>query len=218
MGEWNGFLYESNDYPARPMLSLRFRYSGQEGEVLTITASGVEFDGDPFDVLGTCTVKGGTTITEVKWSIDYSGGLKIYYAGHLADEFTIVGTRGYGKPDEVDWTFVMKKVPADVVIFRPHPASLAASDPTIRYRALWRYGISAVLHSVRRRWWAWSYFSARRDVRKSYIELDRLRLMPHKSEDFKAKLRRTFQMCTARDARFYDSISEYLQSTSLCAQ
>ncbi|KAL1940585.1 hypothetical protein VTO73DRAFT_8020 [Trametes versicolor] len=200
LGLWNGFPFEESEYPARGMLSLRFHYSDKEGE--NFMGSGVEFDGDRYTISGTCEVDEAGQVS-MSFSMTY-GDLVIYYSARLLDEFTLEGWRGY-EPDQLDdWQFVLKKVPAEQMFFRPSPKVLRSSD---RPRKLWQYAISTIVHDIRRKNWSWSYFALRRDARKRYVRLFAVsygRLMPYEAEEWiLARL-----LCTAKDARFYHSLTE----------
>lgn len=182
------------------MLSLRFHYSDKEGE--DFMGSGIEFDGDRYAISGTCKVDEAGEVS-MSFSMTY-GDLVIYYSARLLDEFTLEGWRGY-EPDQLDdWQFVLKKVPAEQMFFRPSPQVLRSSD---RPRKLWQYAISTIVHYIRRKNWSWSYFSLRRDARKRYVRLFAVsygRLTPYEKEEWiLARL-----LCTARDARFYHSLTE----------
>jgi hypothetical protein len=51
--------------------------------------------------------------------------------------------------------------------FFPPPAVLQANSS----KALWQFAIAAVRYGVRRGSWSWSFFKARADSRKRFIEL-----------------------------------------------
>ena len=92
--------------------------------------------------------------------------------------------------------------------FRPSPSLLSQS----KYRSLWHYAISATLDDVRRRLWSWTYFAARRDVRKRYLEENfrRKRYVLDIPDDvFNAGLNRIRGLCTLKETRFYESICQY---------
>ena len=204
-------MYTSETYPQRPMLSLYFHCSNQDGE--DFTASGIDFDGDAFKVSGTYTaVEDG--LPEVKWTIHYGKELKVYYTGRLVDEYTIVGTRAYANPEDYDWSFVMKKIPEEHMIFRPPPMVLESEDRSAKYRALWKYAIAATVDDIRRRWWTWSFFAARRDTRKTYLTTEQERIAP-RNHDITPDLVRNGNACTPKDVLFYESLATYRYSHDL---
>lgn len=228
MGEWNGFHYNIFTYPARMMLTLRFHYTGT-GE-RTLRATGIDFDNDTFEALGTCSTAEDGSIS-VTWTIFYPGDNNVYYTGRLDDEFTISGRFAY-RPEGVANShdgFILKKVPAEYMIFRPPPVVLCSSvldhssiddeldahaKNTRRTRALWRYAIFATLNDVRRQRWSWAYFAARRDARKGWMSAARFQFTrvgvdcgPAEVQAIHARARNAF---TSRDARYYESLYAYL--------
>ena len=192
------------------MITLHFHHSTQENE--DFTASGYDFDGEEFIVRGTLDSES----LEIKWTITYGADFDVYYTGRLVDEYTIVGTRASGAIENVDFSFVMKKIPAEYLIYRPSPMRLETHDKGEKYRALWVYAISAIVHDVRRKWWTWSLFAARRDVRKAYIELDSRRVVPYKRLELAGWRTGNLNLCTSKDAFFYESLSRYLATISIC--
>ncbi|KAH9919769.1 uncharacterized protein BXZ73DRAFT_104877 [Epithele typhae] len=237
VGEWNGFCHDEVAYPSRPMISFHFHVAGQgpiddddidsksttsedssdEGDEQDDTAqpfvgSGIDFDSDNFEVTGFCKFSDDGTV-RVEWKVSYKSDLKIFYIGRLVDECTIEGDAAYNNRCDIDRKFILKKAPADVVIFRPFPAKLQPEAPG-RYPALWAYAISATLSVVRRRQWSWSYFAARRDVRRRFLEIDRQRYQtraPFTRED----LAQVHRSCTAADALFYETIGDYIATTGM---
>ena len=190
------------------MLSLHLHVDSDNHN--SFIASGVEFDGDPFSIAGKCFL-GEDDIICVNFTMSYPGDLQVSYYGRLIDQYTIVGDRSYGNEDAKDWTFVLKKIPAQYMIYRPAPEVLI--DPSARPRALWRYAIHAMLHDVRRQHWSWSYFAARRDARKTYIATRR------RESDFRQSFEKYImemtvcrQSCIAQDVRFYESIASQLSN------
>ena len=191
------------------MLSLRFHYSKKEGE--DFCGSGVEFDEDTYTLSGTCLPSEDGPM-QLKWDITYPDGVAVHYDGTLVDEFTITGTRIYGDDTESDYLFILKKIPAPYMTLRPRPSLLAAS----RYRYLWHFAIAATLQDVRRRMWSWSYFAARRDVRRKYLEENFRRkryLSEPPEEEYNAGLNEVRRSCTAVEARLYESTCEHLYLT-----
>lgn len=74
-------------------------------------------------------------------------------------------------------------------------------------RALWKFAIAAVLNDVRRDRWSWSYFSERRDDRKTVISLAIRHFFGSPlDEGERRKLSVATQHLTSADACFYDSI------------
>lgn len=185
------------------MLSLHFHYSTKEGE--DFTACGIEFDGDPFEISGTCE-QDEDGVVQVQWTISYPGDMRIYYTGTLVDEYTIMGRRSYDNPDDFDWHFVLKKIPDEYMTFRPSPLQLQV--PENKPRLLWQYAISVTLHEVRRRRFSWSYIAGRRDARMAYLKVQAGYGRP--LPDFDERNARARQVCTAKDVRLYETFASYL--------
>ncbi len=88
-----------------------------------------------------------------------------------------------------------------------YPSIKELRDDNLRPRALWRFAIAAVRNDIQRDRWAWSYFSQRRDDRKTIIPLlVRSRwfgppLSPEETRTLHAVTRRL----TSADACFYES-------------
>jgi hypothetical protein len=80
--------------------------------------------------------------------------------------------------------------------------------------ALWRFAIAAVRHDIRRDKWAWTYFSQRRDDRKTVVSLVvRYRYFgpPLIDKDI-ATLCEIIPRLTSADACFYDSKANHIRA------
>ncbi len=133
----------------------------------TYEASSVGANGTTYNILGEYTTKDDGTV-EYSFARTYVARLKkTYWTGTLEnDGETLTGKYGYAKDDQ-PWTFVLKRVPPEVLIDRPHPKEFTEN----RIKAFWKYALTATHNQVRRRLFSWSYLKARRDVRKEYLEL-----------------------------------------------
>ena len=81
-------------------------------------------------------------------------------------------------------------------------------------RALWRFAIAAVRNEIRRDHWTWSYFSQRRDDRKSIVSLlvrSRWFGPPLTTEDTET-LHAITRRLVPDDALFYDSKVEHIRA------
>ncbi|KAH9997136.1 hypothetical protein BJV77DRAFT_986132 [Russula vinacea] len=81
-------------------------------------------------------------------------------------------------------------------------------------RALWKFAIAAVRDDIRREHWTWSYFSQRRDDRKTIVSLlvrSRWFGTPLNAEET-ATLREITRRLTPNDACFYDSMVEHIRA------
>ncbi len=192
------------------MLSPHFHYTVERNAATTedFHGTGIEFDGDRFDISGTVVHSPDGTVF-VSWTLSYVGDFNIFYTGRLVDERTILGTRSYDlNPTSQDWSFVLKKLPAEDLPFYPSPRELSEN----KYRALWGYAINVTLNNVRRRLWTWSYFVQRREARKTYVELT-WDMVDRPSPDHDSRMSAIGRMCTPKDVRFYDSITVNLLHT-----
>ncbi|TFK81228.1 hypothetical protein K466DRAFT_558153 [Polyporus arcularius HHB13444] len=210
LGQWYGFAYSEQLYPTRTMLSPHFHYTVERNAATTedFHGTGIEFDGDRFDISGTVVHSPDGTVF-ISWTLSYVGDFNIFYTGRLVDERTILGTRSYDlNPTSQDWSFVLKKLPAEDLPFYPSPRELSEN----KYRALWGYAINVTLNNVRRRLWTWSYFVQRREARKTYVELT-WDMVDRPSPDHDSRMSAIGRMCTPKDVRFYDSITVNLLHT-----
>ncbi|KAF8529742.1 hypothetical protein BU17DRAFT_36449, partial [Hysterangium stoloniferum] len=164
LGVWNGYNY-SGDY-ATLMSSYAFRATGQNEFEATGKVANTEFT-----VVGKCEVGEAPNFISLKFSKIFRGGAypQQYFTGRFdASTETIQGQMAYTPDDgSTSWTFLLKRVPADIFRFYPLPKFLEDS----RARALWQFAINAIRSQVRRQLWSWSLFKERRDSRKKFIPL-----------------------------------------------
>ncbi|KAM5542283.1 hypothetical protein V8D89_004156 [Ganoderma adspersum] len=80
-----------------------------------------------------------------------------------------------------------------------------------KYCALWQYAISAIRHDIRRKWWTWSYFAARRYARKNYLKTHQMLngTFPY-DPDHDLRVSEASLALTSRDARFYEALAVHL--------
>ncbi|KAL7285783.1 hypothetical protein ACG7TL_000892 [Trametes sanguinea] len=224
IGRWNGFLYEPGLYPSRPMTTLFFhaappKQASEDTEedselAYGFTGEGADFEGSEYIVNGTCKASDEGTVVE--WCMEYDGDVTLYFKGLILDEFTLSGEQGYDKASKGNGWLILKKAPADYVIFRPSPFELRNQPHPFDYevnflepgqpaRALWRFALSAVQHEIRRKRWAWSYFEERRRLRKLWYNL-RSSVGGYHGD---WELQPLHQLTTAADARLYNSVTDY---------
>ncbi|KAI0823123.1 hypothetical protein BC628DRAFT_1386478 [Trametes gibbosa] len=229
-GTWNGFLYEDNLYPSRPMTTITFHAAPPNAElqkedpnVYRFVSEGTDYDGAEYIVNGTCTTSEDGSTIEVKWCMEYDGDVTIWFVGCLLDQFTLSGDQRLTEHERSpgDSYLILKKAPTDYLCFRPapfelqsqpHPLLYPISDvtPESRARALWRYALNAVQHDVRRKWWTWSYFEERRRVRRLWFDI-RCREL-----DGPLDFRELHQRTTSADARVYFDATEYVNKEQNC--
>ena len=81
-------------------------------------------------------------------------------------------------------------------------------------RALWRFAIAAVRNDIRREHWSWSYFSQRRDERKTMVSLlirSRWFGLPLSTEETET-LNEITRRLIPNDACFYSSKVDHIRS------
>ena len=170
-GQWNGYIYRSDEYPLLVMSTLRFQsVPDDENE---IQGSGML----AYDYSSAYTIKGKYSTsnggdTEVRFTIHHKGGdYQEYFNGHLDENGSLVGYQDYTEDvseKNHNNLFILRRVPAEVMAYRPSPAELSENKP----RALWRFVLGVVRMRTLRKLFSWSFFKERRDVRKRYIELN----------------------------------------------
>lgn len=204
LGEWNGFVYSRVEYPLFLMTS--FVAYPSTMSIYDFEARGMHY-GASYRLYGTCgDVDGHIRVT---FSIHYSLEFRSkYFSGYLMDNMTITGTEGWASdPSTHQYRFVLKRIPATYLCFRPPPVQFRRD----RVKALWRFACSAALHIARTRLWSWSLFAQRRRTRRSLIEYDIRNYTSYgRPLDAEERARWTLQRgsITAVDASFYRYIRD----------
>ena len=124
--------------------------------------------GATYRLYGSCDQVDGHI--RVTFSIHYSLEFRSkYFSGYLRDDMTITGTEGWSAdPTTHQYRFVLKKIPATFLCFRPSPLEFRRD----KIGALWKFACSAALHIARTKLCSWSLFAERRQTRRSLIEYD----------------------------------------------
>jgi hypothetical protein len=111
--------------------------------------------------------KGEDDVLQIKFKIPSSGlWAPLSFNGHFdpeRDALTGVwgsSTGSFGKME-------FRRIPPRYLTVYPSIKELRDNKP----RALWRFAIAAVRNDIRRDRWAWSYFSQRRNERKTVVSL-----------------------------------------------
>ncbi|KAI9069628.1 hypothetical protein FKP32DRAFT_1599785 [Trametes sanguinea] len=178
-----------------------------KGSGRAFVASGYSFDSTPYQVSGRCDLseKGGLV---VRFTMRPVGKVPTEYTGHLQDELTIVGDRTFLRGPRLWNKFILKRIRGTQMCLRPSPLALTSESHRGRFRALWRYAMSAVIHDIRQRNWSWAYFAERRDTRKRFIEVI-LQSLDGRNVDVEL-LSEVHRSCTVADARFYHELARRL--------
>jgi hypothetical protein len=173
---------------------------------------------------GRCAVTGS-------WSKDENGVVEINFKMTF-DDLSLYSVFFNGRFDtERDaltgkWAYAAEDAETDyamgVIEFRRispcylslYPSIQELSDDNLKPRALWQFVIAAVRSDIRRNHWSWSYFSQRRDDRKSVVPLlIRSRYFGRTltgEEDM--ALNATLQRLTPADACFYHSKADLMRA------
>ncbi|KAM5542289.1 hypothetical protein V8D89_004162 [Ganoderma adspersum] len=157
--------------------------------------SGVKFNDDNYTLSGMCLPSEGGSPMQLKWDITDPNGVAVHCNGTLVDEFTITGTWVYGDDTKSDYLFILKKIPAPYMTLRPR---------------------RSVFADVQRRLWSWSYFAARHDIQRKYLEENfyKKRFISEPPQDeYNTGLNQAWRSCTAVEVRLYESICEHLYLT-----
>ena len=162
---------EEDEYTTSQMWAYEINNEPTESQSNSFSLTTSTFRGDTYRGTGSCIATDEKAVFEVSFCLQVVGGHydDINYAGKLdVLSGTITGTWGTSPDTSThSGSFILKRTPSQIVRFRPAP-SVFVKD---KARALWQYACSAVLHLVRKRLWAWSYFRERRDHRRRYITL-----------------------------------------------
>ncbi|KAJ7115485.1 hypothetical protein C8R44DRAFT_984151 [Mycena epipterygia] len=215
--QWNAHLYWPKDslWPTGTGFSISLKPSWAEGEVQHFAGSSRANRAD-FKIAGECHAGNESGTVAISFTRSFPAHFRFatqYYAGVWnASTDTIAGSVGdYQDPATHDGAFVFKCMPPENMCFVPAPVELQTS----KARALWGFAIAAVMQNVRRDRCTWSFFKARRDNRRRFIELY-IRSSGSGSTQFGPPLTnleetdfaRVKKSLTIQDSRFYHSLAE----------
>jgi hypothetical protein len=179
-----------------------------------------DFKADVWSLRGRQTISGSWSKGEddvmqikFKYKTDFSSTLwlPIFFDGRFDPEReSLTGVWGWSAEPESSMAMVeFRRIQPRYLTVYPSIKELRDNKP----RALWRYAISAVRNDIQREHWTWSYFSQRRDDRKTAVSLSvRSRwfgppLSDVESETLIAIIRRL----TPDDACFYGSKTDHIR-------
>ena len=213
MGQWNGYSYDRKGVHWGAHSMMTFVLEPAEGKH--------DFKADVLSLQGRQTIvgswsKGEDGVTRVKFKMSFSSAsvlwASLFFSGRFDPERdALTGT--WGLSAEL-------KNPKGKMEFRRIQPSYLTLYPSIKElrdnkpRALWRFAISAVRNEIRRGRWAWSYFSQRRDDRKTIIPLlvrSRWFGPPLGAEETRI-LHAITRRLTPADACFYDSEVDHIRA------
>jgi hypothetical protein len=213
LGHWNGYSYDRKGVHWGAHSMMTFVLEPAEGEN--------DFKADVWSLQGRQTIvgswsKGEDDVIQIKFKMSFSSAsvlwASLFFSGHFNPERdALTGIWGLS---------VELKSPKGKMEFRRILPSYLTLYPSIKEfrdnkpRALWRFAIAAVRSDIRRGRWAWSYFSQRRDDRKTIVPLlVRSRWFgPPLSAEETRTLHAITRRLTPADACFYDSKVDHIRA------
>jgi hypothetical protein len=166
LGSWNGYFYDNEGVHLKGTSMMTFILVPAEGEH--------NFKADVWSLRGRHTIavsllKGKDDVIQIKFKISFPSGIwdPITYSfnGHFDPERDALTGAFSNKFDTGEMEF--RRIPPCYLAAYPSIKEIRDDKP----RALWRFAISAVLNEIRRNYWAWSYFSQRRNDRETIVPL-----------------------------------------------
>ena len=211
LGTWNGYFYDPEGvrWVAHSMTAFALEpVEGTHG-----------FKADARSLKGRQTVsgswsKGEDDAIQIKFKISFLSALwaPIFFKGRFDPERDAL-TGVWGPSAELE-SFVGKaefrRIPSHYLTVYPNIKELRDNKP----RALWRFAIAAVRNDIRRDHWTWSYFSQRRNDRKTIVSLlvrSRWFGPPLSAEETGALYAITLRLVPS-DACFYDSMVDHIRA------
>jgi hypothetical protein len=168
LGTWNGYFYDPEGVHSGSHSMMTLVVEPAEGER--------DFKAESRSLKGRQTIvgswsKGEDDAIQIKFKISFPSPLwdPIFFNGRFDPERDAL-TGVWGPSDEPDSSMgkmEFRRIPPSYLNVYPSIKELRDNKP----RALWRFAIAAVRNDIRRDHWTWSYFSQRRNDRKSIIPL-----------------------------------------------
>lgn len=159
--------------------------------------------------------KGENGLIEIKLKMSFPTGFWVpkVFKGHFdAERDALTGVWDYYSSDLESSTYKMecRRIAPHYLAVYPNISELADNKP----RSLWRFAIAAVRNDVRRDRWSWTYFSQRRDDRKTLIPLlVRSRYFGPQLTEEEYKIEYAIPpRLTSTDACFYGSSAYYIRA------
>jgi Vacuolar sorting-associated protein 13, N-terminal len=213
LGNWNGFSYDHDGVHQRGHSMMSFALVPGESEH--------SFKADVCFLNGRQTIagswsKGEDNVIQIKFKykilITSAIWAPVFFNGRFdPDRDALTGV--WGRSADVEKSLGKME-------FRRIPPCYLAVYPSIKEfrdnksRALWRFAIGAVRNDIRRKHWTWSYFSQRRDDRKTMVSLlIRFRWfgLPLSTEETET-LNKITRRLIPSDACFYGSKVDHIRS------
>ena len=209
LGTWNGYTYDSDGEHSGVFSMMTF---------VLMSAGEREFKGDVWCFMGRQKIVGSWSmgdddVMQIKFKLSFSSALwvPIFFNGRFDPERdALTGFWGRSADEYSLGIMEFRRIPSCYLGKYPSIKELRDNKP----RALWKFAIAAVRNDIRRNHWTWSYFSRRRDDRKTVISLTvRSRwfgppLSAEETETSCAIMRRL----QPEDACFYDSMIDRIRA------
>jgi hypothetical protein len=215
LGHWHGYFYEDDG----------IRETSGTDSVMTFVlepADGErEFKAKAWSNRGRYTItgswsKGENDIVEIKFKMKFESVAcpAIFFSGRFDTERdALTGVWALSADMESTGGLVeYRRIPPHYLTVYPSIKELSDNKP----RALWGFAIAAVRNDIRRGRWSWSYFSQRRDDRKTVLALVTRHLYfgePLDSEEIQ-RCSATIQRLTSADACFYISRVDHIRANT----
>ena len=158
LGAWNSLEYanDGQDELMTYMYTICFQPASElEPETNTVKqfdAKGKEHTGQEYNVKGLVSDE-EDGVTNIRWTMEFTGFLPDMTFEGIYDSSVnrITGRWFCTKTSDVDGTFLLSRLPCEVLGCRPGPNAFLAN----RYRSLWRFAIDATVQDIRRRTFSW---------------------------------------------------------------
>ena len=172
LGNWNGYLYNWEGGHDGVDSMMTFVIVPGEGEH--------DFKANAWSLKGRQTISGSWSKDEddymqikFKYQTSFSSTLwlPIYFDGRFVPERdALTGVWGWSaEPESSIGVADFRRIqPCHLTLY---PSIKELMDDNLKPRVLWKFAISAVRNDIQRRHWPWSYFSRRRDDRKTVVSL-----------------------------------------------
>ncbi|KAH9948257.1 hypothetical protein B0H21DRAFT_847639 [Amylocystis lapponica] len=210
LGIWHCVVWRDEAYPTQAMFRLNFHIDSSDSH--RCESTGVTPEGTSWTCVGTYEIQAPGDITysfKITYHTRFSTSI---LTGSLSEDKQMLSGVRKDSSAMGDGYFMLSRLPADVLTFRPSPNDFTAN----KARALWRFALGAIEYQISRTMFSWSFFKRRRDTRQRYLDLLAREFDYGRPLDDaeKAEFSRCRQALTPADARFYDTIYSYKLRTT----
>jgi hypothetical protein len=213
LGSWNGYFYD--------LKGVRWKAHSMMTFVLVPGEAERDFKADIWSLNGRQTITGSWSMGEddvmqikFKFKLSLSSTLwaPMFFNGRFDPEHdALTGVWGRSAKLESSMGIMeLRRIPSRYLTVYPSIKELRDN----KLLALWKFAIAAVRNDIRREHWTWSYFSERRDDRKTVVSLlvrSRWFGSPLNAEETGTLLEITRRLIPS-DACFYDSMVDRIRA------